>query len=42
MSLTAGHAYDRAKDVLQDEKDLVEMQKAEQALKRALTRLNLE
>lgn len=38
----AKRAYDRAKDVLQDEKDLVEMQKAEQALKRALTRLNLE
>lgn len=40
--IRAKRAYDRAKSALQDEKDMIEMQKQEQALKRALARLNLE
>ncbi len=40
--IRAKRAYDRAKTALQDEKDIIELQKQEQALKRALARLNLE
>ncbi len=40
--IRARRAYDRAKQALQDEKDIIEMQKQEQALKRAIARMNLE
>lgn len=40
--IRAQRAYDRAKRALKEEQDFAELQKQEQALKRAIARLNLE